>query len=211
RRTYGGLADAAARAAGAFARLGVEKGDKVALLLGNCPEFLTAVFAAAEAGAVFVPVNTAFAAEEAGYVLDHSEAKYLLTSAEHLPLAQKARAGAPRLKRVIAIGAETSGDYLGWEEFLRGGGAAPNIGIRPGALHSITYTSGTTDRPKGVMLTQLAYAFAPGERARALGWNERDRALVVLPLFHVNALCHTALALISVGGSMALAKKFSAS
>ncbi|HKA33475.1 MAG TPA: AMP-binding protein, partial [Candidatus Binatia bacterium] len=169
------------------------------------------VFAAAEAGAVFVPVNTAFAAEEAGYVLDHSEAKYLLTSAEHLPLAQKARAGAPRLKRVIAIGAETSGDYLGWEEFLRGGGAAPNIGIRPGDLASITYTSGTTDRPKGVMLTQLAYAFAPGERARALGWNERDRALVVLPLFHVNALCHTALALISVGGSMALAKKFSAS
>ena len=211
RMTYGHLADAAARAAGAFARLGVEQGDKVALLMGNCPEFLAAVFAVAEIGAVFVPVNTAFAAEEVGYVLDHSEARYLLTSAEHLPLVAKARAGAPRLKRVIAIGAETSGDCLGWEEFLRGGGAAPNMAIRPDDLASITYTSGTTDRPKGVMLTQFAYAFAPGERACALGWSERDRALVVLPLFHVNALCHTALALFSVGGSMALAKKFSAS
>ncbi|HEY1268418.1 MAG TPA: AMP-binding protein, partial [Candidatus Binatia bacterium] len=150
RMTYGELADAAARAAGAFARLGVKKGDKIALLLNNRPEFLAAVFAAAEIGAVFVPVNTAFAADEVGYVLDHSEAKYLLTSAEHLPLVEKARAGAPRLERVIALGAETSGDCLGWEEFLRGAAAAPYIDLRPGDIASITYTSGTTDRPKGV-------------------------------------------------------------
>ena len=210
RMTYGELADAAARAAGGFARLGVAKGDKVALLLNNRPEFLAAVFAAAEIGAVFVPVNTAFAADEVGYVLDHSEAKYLLTSAEHLPLVAKARANAPRLERVIAIGAETGGGCLGWEEFLRGS-AAPEIDIRPDDLASITYTSGTTDRPKGVMLTQFAYAFAPDARARALGWTERDRALVLMPLFHVNALCHMALAMLSVGGSMVLTDKFSAS
>src|ERR1051325_4455873 len=210
RMTYGELADAAARAAGGFARLGVAKGDKVALLLNNRPEFLAAVFAAAEIGAVFVPVNTAFAADEVGYVLDHYEAQYLLTSAEHRPLVAKARANAPRLERVIAIGAETGGGCLGWEEFLRGS-AAPEIDIRPDDLASITYTSGTTDRPKGVMLTQFAYAFAPGARARALGWTERDRALVLMPLFHVNALCHMALAMLSVGGSMVLTDKFSAS
>src|SRR5581483_11225187 len=58
-----------------------------------------AVFAAAEIGAVFVPVNTAFAADEVGYVLDHSEAKYLLTSAEHLPLVAHARRALSALSR----------------------------------------------------------------------------------------------------------------
>jgi len=212
RLTYGEFAREAARVAAALVRLGVKKGDKVALLLDNCPEFLFVIFAAAQVGAVFVPVNTAFAAEEVGYVLDHSEAKYLLAGAEYLPLVEKARAFCPRVERMIVLGAEIGAGFVGWDEFLRGAARdAPAIDISADDLASITYTSGTTDRPKGVMLTQLAYAFAPQKRAEALGWNEGDRALVVLPLFHVNALCHTALALFSVGGSMALAKKFSAS
>src|SRR5262249_11309768 len=126
RLTYGEFEREVIRAAGAFARLGVAKGDKVALLLDNCPEFLAAVFGAAEIGAVFVPVNTAFAAEEVAYVLDHSEAKYLIVGAEYLPLLEKARAFCPRVERIIVLGARTSGDLICWEEFLRGGGAAPN-------------------------------------------------------------------------------------
>ncbi len=85
------------------------------------------------------------------------------------------------------------------------------IAIDPEDLASITYTSGTTDRPKGVMLSQYAYAFAPRMRAQGLGWNENDRVLCVLPLFHVNALCHTCIAMLSVGGSIVLTEKFSAS
>ncbi|HEX2385171.1 MAG TPA: AMP-binding protein, partial [Candidatus Binatia bacterium] len=209
--TYGDFQREVARAAGALARLGVKKGDKLALLLDNCPEFLFIVFAAAELGAVFVPVNTAFAAEEVGYVLDHSEAKYLVAGAEYLPLLEKARASCPRLEKIIVLGGAW-GAYLGWDEFLAGAGEELSaVAVGADDVASITYTSGTTDRPKGVMLSQYAYAFAPQKRAEALGWNARDRALVVLPLFHVNALCHTALALFSVGGSMALAKKFSAS
>ena len=61
------------------------------------------------------------------------------------------------------------------------------------------------------MLSQYAYAFAPRMRAQGLGWNENDRVLCVLPLFHVNALCHTCIAMLSVGGSIVLTEKFSAS
>jgi crotonobetaine/carnitine-CoA ligase len=61
------------------------------------------------------------------------------------------------------------------------------------------------------MLTQHAYLFAPQKRAEALGWGEKDRAFVMLPLFHVNALCHMAIAMISVGGSILLRERFSAS
>lgn len=212
RLTYAEFERETARVANAFLRAGVSKGDKIALLLPNCPEFLLAVFAAAQVGAVFVPVNTAFAAEEIGYVLDHSEAKYLLTAAEYLPLVDKAREFCPKVEKTIILGAETRSDLVGWNEFIKDASTqTPDIAVAADDIASITYTSGTTDRPKGVMLTQFAYAFAPQKRAEALGWDQRDRALVVLPLFHVNALCHTSLALLSVGGSMALTPKFSAS
>jgi acyl-CoA synthetase (AMP-forming)/AMP-acid ligase II len=101
---------------------------------------------------------------------------------------------------------------LGWEEFIsRGPEQARQRKLDPEDLASITYTSGTTDRPKGVMLSQYAYAFAPRMRAQGLGWNEHDRVLCVLPLFHVNALCHTCLAMLSVGGGIVLTERFSAS
>src|SRR5438045_2508365 len=116
--TYGEFEREVARVAAAFVRLGVKRGDKIALLLDNCPEFLFIVFAAAELGAVFVPVNTAFAAEEVGYVLDHSEAKYLIAGAEQLPLVERARGHCPRLERIIVLGAEMGGAWLGWDEFL---------------------------------------------------------------------------------------------
>ncbi|MGH7768402.1 MAG: AMP-binding protein, partial [Candidatus Binatia bacterium] len=82
--TYADFQREVYRVANAFLRLGVRKGDKVALLLPNCPEFLLAVFAAAEIGSVFVPINTAFSADEVGYVLDHSDSGYLITDRSYL-------------------------------------------------------------------------------------------------------------------------------
>jgi acyl-CoA synthetase (AMP-forming)/AMP-acid ligase II len=200
------------RVANGLLRLGVDKGDKVALLLSNCPEFLFAVFAAAEIGAIFVPINTAFSADEIGYVLDHSEAGYLITDGVYLPLVEQVKDRCPQLRRIVSLRGATTAGRLSWDELVHGASSqAPPAAVDADDLASITYTSGTTDRPKGVMLTQFAYAFAPQKRAEALGWNERDRALVMLPLFHVNALCHIALAVISVGGSLVLSEKFSAS
>ncbi|HEY3304317.1 MAG TPA: AMP-binding protein [Candidatus Binatia bacterium] len=212
RFTYGDFQQEVYRVANAFLRLGVCKGDKVAVLLSNCPEFLLAVFAAAEIGAVFVPINTAFSADEVGYVLDHADSGCLITERSYLALIDRVRDRCPQLKRVIALGKKSEPGCFGWDELLHGASdKAPAIAVQADDLVSITYTSGTTDRPKGVMLTQFTYAFAPQKRAEALGWNERDRALVMLPLFHVNALCHIALAMISVGGSLVLREKFSAS
>jgi acyl-CoA synthetase (AMP-forming)/AMP-acid ligase II len=195
-----------------FLSIGVNKGDRVALVLPNCAEFLFAVFAATKIGAVFVPLNPQSTAEEAEYVLQHSEASIVLTSPELLPLIQSVRGKLAEVRQVIVTGAQTFAGTLSWQEFARGvAQVAPSTPIDPEDLASITYTSGTTDRPKGVMLSQYAYAFAPSMRARGLGWNENDRVLCVLPLFHVNALCHTCLAMLSVGGSIVLTERFSAS
>ena len=200
------------RLANGFRKIGVKHGDRIAFVLPNCAEFLFAVFAATRIGAVFVPLNPQYTAEEAEYVLHHSEASLCLTSPELLPLIDTVRGNCPDLTQVIVTGAARASTAMSWERFLSGvTGKAPQAAIDPEDLASITYTSGTTDRPKGVMLTQYAYAFAPRMRAEGLGWNENDRVLCVLPLFHVNALCHTCIAMLSVGGSIVLAEKFSAS
>ncbi|MGH7929112.1 MAG: AMP-binding protein, partial [Candidatus Binatia bacterium] len=190
----------------------VKQGDRIAFVLPNCAEFLFAVFAVTKIGAVFVPLNPQYTAEEAEYVLHHSEASLCLTSPELLPLIDTVGAKCPDLKQVIVTGAGRASTAMSWEQFLSGvTDEAPKVAIDPEDLASITYTSGTTDRPKGVMLSQYAYAFAPRMRAKGLGWNENDRVLCVLPLFHVNALCHTCIAMLSVGGSIVLTEKFSAS
>ena len=200
------------RVANGLLRLGVRKGDRIAFFLPNCGEFLFSVFAVTKIGAVFVPLNPQYIAEEAEYVLQHSEASMVLTSPELLPLIQSVRGKLTGLKQVIVTGAGEFSSAQSWTSFLAGvADVAPQIAIDPEDLASITYTSGTTDRPKGVMLSQYAYAFAPRMRAQGLGWNENDRVLCVLPLFHVNALCHTCIAMLSVGGSIVLTEKFSAS
>jgi acyl-CoA synthetase (AMP-forming)/AMP-acid ligase II len=181
-------------------------------VLPNCAEFLFAVFAVTKIGAVFVPLNPQYTAEEAEYVLQHSETSVVITSPELLPLIDRVRDKLPDLNRVIVTGESATVTSLSWNAFLAGAADHDlNIAVDPEELASITYTSGTTDRPKGVMLSQYAYAFAPRTRAQSLGWNENDRVLCVLPLFHVNALCHTCIAMLSVGGSIVLTEKFSAS
>jgi acyl-CoA synthetase (AMP-forming)/AMP-acid ligase II len=200
------------RVANGFLKIGVKKGDRIAFVLPNCSEFLFAVFAATRIGAVFVPLNPQYTAEEAEYVLHHSEASICLTSPELLPLIDAVRGNCPDLDQVIVTGASGTSTATSWEDFLAGvTDKSPRVALDPEELASITYTSGTTDRPKGVMLSQYAYAFAPRMRAKGLGWNETDRVLCVLPLFHVNALCHTCIAMLSAGGSIVLTEKFSAS
>lgn len=200
------------RIANALNRLGAAQGDKVAFFLPNCAEFLFAVFAVSKIGAVFVPLNPASTSEEAEYVLQHSGASLCLASQELLPLIDSLRAKLPELKQVIVTGDAQAAGALSWSRFLNGAGDhAPGARVDPEDLASITYTSGTTDRPKGVMLSQYAYAFAPRMRAEGLGWNDSDRVLCLLPLFHVNALCHMCIGMLSVGGAIVLTERFSAS
>ena len=210
--SYAGFHREVDRIVNGFIRIGVKRGDRIAFVLQNCAEFLFAVFALTKIGAVFVPLNPQYTAEEAEYVLQHSEASVVITSPELLPLIEAVRDKLPNLSRVIVTDESGTATSLSWKDFLSGAADHDlNKAIDPEDLASITYTSGTTDRPKGVMLSQYAYAFAPRMRAQGLGWNENDRVLCVLPLFHVNALCHTCIGMLSVGGSIVLTEKFSAS
>ncbi|HEX2228148.1 MAG TPA: AMP-binding protein, partial [Candidatus Binatia bacterium] len=166
RWSYAEFAREVDRVANGFLNMGVEKGDRVALVLPNCGEFLFAVFAATKIGAVFVPLNPQYTAEEAEYVLQHSEASFCMTSPDLLPLIHSVRANCPDLKQVVITGSGMARNAVSWDSFVsRGASIIPSVSVDPEDLASITYTSGTTDRPKGVMLSQYTYAFAPRTRA----------------------------------------------
>ena len=155
RFTYADFQRETNRVAGALLRLGVRKGDKVGLLLPNCPEFLFSIFAMAQIGAVSVPINTAYTREEGEYVLHHSEASVLLSTREFLSLVDSIRGRVSALKHVILTDEADEPECLSWDKFLfQVDAGTSQIDVAAGDLASITYTSGTTDRPKGVMLSR---------------------------------------------------------
>lgn len=143
--TYGALADRAARlAAGLRGRLGLASGDRVALIMSNCPAYVEILFGVWHAGLAAVPVNAKLHADEFGYVLENSGARAVFTNADLAPAVGSLRIGT--LDYAIEVG---SADY----EALFAGEPAPMARTEPDDLAWLFYTSGTTGRPKGAMLT----------------------------------------------------------
>lgn len=169
---------AACRVAHAFRRLGVAPGDRVAVLLSNCPEVLEAYGGILKAGAVIVPILFLLAPQEVRHVLEHAGASVLVTSPD---LAWKAEGFGGT---TVLVGGEAPGT-LGWEALVsREPDTFPPVPRDAADLAVLLYTSGTTGQPKGVALSHGNLA----ANARALAsLYELDRtawSLTVLPLAH---------------------------
>jgi long-chain acyl-CoA synthetase len=144
---YRGLAGACARLGAALrARLRLDPGDRIALFMSNCPAYVELTWAAWWAGLALVPINAKLHPKEAEYILDHAGARVCFVDAEHAPAIGTLAATVPGLERTIAV---ESDDYrrLAGDHELALADAAPDD------LAWLFYTSGTTGRPKGVMLT----------------------------------------------------------
>jgi HIP---CoA ligase len=170
RLTFNGLVERVRRAAGAFAAAGIDKGDRVAIWAPNSAEWIIAAFGLLTAGGVLVPVNTRFKAAEAGDIIRRSGAKLLLVQQNFLGLdfAAPADAGVIDLKS----GFLDSGSPL--ERKVSGDDVA-----------DIIFTSGTTGRPKGVMMPHSATLRLFAEWCDLAGTREGDRYLIVNPFFHM--------------------------
>ena len=172
------LQRAANRLANALSRRGIEPGDRVVVMLANCPEVLQAYTAILKLGAVIVPVVFLLGAEEVRHILAHSEAKLLITSPD---MTWKAEGFAGP---VVLVGGGAAA-ALAWEDLVAGQpDAFPIVERRSEDLAVILYTAGTTGQPKGVALSHANLT----ENARAAATlYELDRtewALAVLPLSH---------------------------
>ncbi|MPZ98596.1 MAG: AMP-binding protein [Dehalococcoidia bacterium] len=183
------------RFAAALQRDGIERGDRVAVLLPNVPVHLAATFAVPLAGAVLVAVNTRLAAGEVAYILEHSGARLLLVDPELAANLDLSRC--PPGLRLVSVPDAVAGvtdrvaDAPTFEEWL--GDIEPlsvsNTVADEHQLLSINYTSGTTGRAKGVMYTHRgAYLNALGQ-SMALSLNRDSVFLWTLPMFHCNGWC----------------------
>jgi acyl-CoA synthetase (AMP-forming)/AMP-acid ligase II len=192
--TYAAFAGAVHRAAHALRGLGVERGDRVTLALGNSIDYVVAAFAVLEAGAILNPVNPALGAGELAYVLGHAAPRLVVTDAASDPTF---RGLGQRTVRAAGLGAAESDAPLG-------------VTVGPDDFSTLLYTSGTTGRPKGVLFTHGRTGTSGPHFIEALGLTGDDTILAVTPLFHGNAWGAVVTALYA-GGTAAFPKTFSGS
>jgi acyl-CoA synthetase (AMP-forming)/AMP-acid ligase II len=193
-------------AAGLRAR-GVGAGDVVGVVLPNGPEYLEVWWAILWLGAVFNPVNPALTIREAIDILEDSGARTVVCLSGRVEAMQEA--DLPALQDVIGVDRESGGDPLAE---LRGHGTADDPAPRRGDdLMSLVYTSGTTGRPKGAMLSHANFLSDTRMLAELLPAVRGDTLGMVLPLFHVNAQLVTTVMPMLMGANIAMWERFSAS
>jgi long-chain acyl-CoA synthetase len=135
--------------------LGLRKGDRVGVFLSNCPEYVVTDLALLKAGLVRVQINPRFTAAEAEFIVNHSGARLLVTSAEHAAVAAAVAEKAPQLQHVLAAqGTVPTRNAISWQEALSAGEAKPfAVDTTLDDGYMLGYTSGTTGRPKGAFTT----------------------------------------------------------
>jgi fatty-acyl-CoA synthase len=191
--TWRALDDRLRRLATGLSARGVVKGDRVAVLMTNRPEFLEAVLAANLLGAIAVPVNFRLAAREVAQLLADSGATVLITDAMLAALARVASQGAGGPVKVIVTGldaagdASDGGDVESYEGILaRTEPDPPEVEIDERDIALIMYTSGTTGLPKGAMLTHLNLLMQTLTAIRTSRlFRDDEIGLVNVPLFHI--------------------------
>ncbi|MCV7380243.1 long-chain fatty acid--CoA ligase [Mycobacterium alsense] len=169
------------RAAGVLRQAGVQRGQCVAFLDKNHPACLEILFAAASIGAVTTVVNWRLTGDELAHVLEDSRPRLLFVGAELRPAAEAAAGRVPGLERLVAIDDE-------YESLLAAATPAPPADVDEDATALIIYSSGTTGRPKGVLLSQRALANHAANLAPAFPFADGDENLVCMPLFHVGGI-----------------------
>jgi len=207
--THGELLDRSQRVAGALREAGVVPGDRVAIMVGNRPEFLYAYLAAAMLGAVSVPLNTALRGDLLEYVLQSVGPCRLVVEDDFAGVALPAADATGSVSAIWVVGAARPG-VAAFGELLTGQPITESFPAQPWDLVSILFTSGTTGRSKGVMWSH-ATAVAFSENATwAMGYTADDVIYTCLPLFHINALFTAFFAGIQNDAPIVVSPRFSA-
>jgi fatty-acyl-CoA synthase len=202
--TYAELADRTARLAGALQRLGVRKGDRVAYLGINAVEVFETFFATWLLGAIAVPLNYRLSGSEIRYMLEDAGATVLVHSADTDGLVAEAAPLPAGLRSVLAVHPATcpagGGDYEAEIESGPAMAEEPPVGLDDAAL--LLYTSGTTGRPKGAVLTHGNLTWNTVNYLAHVDVLSTDRALCISPLFHCVGISQVTLPTLFKGGSV---------
>ena len=196
---------------------GLEKGDRVALLMGNRPEWVAAAFGIARAGGVLVPINTYLESRELEYVLNHSDATVLITQshlAGHRYVETLTDLTTPSLQRVITLDAHDE-NIEDWDAFIETGELTSqrDLGTREADVSPdddavIIYTSGTTDVPKGVLSAHRPPCLQSRRFVKHLGLDRDIRTWSAFPFFWTAGFAMVMGATLAAGGCLVLQEMF---
>ena len=197
--------------------IGIEKGDRIAVMLRNEPEFIELYLACARLGAIFVPVNFRLVLHELAYILENARPRLFVFDPEYITMVEQLdlkNSLPPILLAVTSSDAaagpiidynKATSSYEGRKPFL-----TKSLGpIDPEEPHVIMYTSGTTGQPKGAVLSHRKTFFNCLNADIFFKLNFDDIMLVVLPLFHSGGLFIQASPMLFKGGTMIIHRKFS--
>lgn len=214
--SYGEVDSRSEALAAALAGLGVEAGDRVALILPNCPEFVVSLFAVAKLGGVIVPMDPRLPPGELQYMLRHSEAVCAVTienayGVDFLQVFEDLFVRLPELQYLVTVGEEDlwyDDRIFQYEDLISAGGGRDfgTLEIDPErSPFAIVYTSGTTGKPKGVELSHSNLLSVAAGTAEALDLTPDDRVAGVSGLFHVFGLGPGLLTTLAAGSALVLA------
>ena len=186
RLTYAQFFDRCDRWSAILQKLGVAQGDRVAYIAPNTHAQLESFYAVPQIGAVLVPVNYRLTPDDFAYLINHSGARVVCAHSDYLAAVDGIRSQLPRVEHFVALEGSPAG-WLGYESLLAEGASDfTRPTIRESDLLTINYTSGTTSRPKGVMITHRnAYMNTVGTLVHE-HMTCADRYLWTLPMFHAN-------------------------
>ena len=204
-RTFDRLTD---HIASGLDKLGIGRGDHVAVLHPNSVQTLLGYFSIIKAGGVVVPINPTYTPREVRFILNNSEAKALILYEDFSPVIEEIRDEIPLVKNIIVRkGHETM------ETAVENTVGAPlstleGIDVHPDDAAIMFYTSGTTGSPKGVILTHRNFCFGGPNVAQNYGLREEDVTIAVLPLVHVFCVASPFFGSLSSGGSVVVLERF---
>ena len=209
------VADVSGRLAGALIALGVEPGDRVATLIENSPEAMFSWWGVVLAGAVAVPINTAYKGEYLRHQLQDSGSRVLIVEVSLVERAEPVVPQVDGLDHLVVVGGAAQplagATVHGWDDLLAGAGVPPPPAVRPSSLATFVYTGGTTGPSKGCMLSHRYHEVL----ARQIGicWRRTadDVVWTPLPMFHFNAIVTAILGPLIYGGRAAIEGRFSVS
>jgi fatty-acyl-CoA synthase len=208
--SHAGFAERVRRTATALAGLGVQPGDRVAWTGSNSPSALETLYACGQLAAIWVPVNARLTAPEMAYVLDHAGASVVVHGRDQGPQADALRGGLPGVRHWIVDGPAGT-DSLPYEGLLDQTDPEPRdvpVGLDDPCL--VMYTSGTTGRPKGAVLTHGNMTWNATNQLLGFDFAQDERTLALAPLFHIGGLNGTVNPTLLRGGCAVIVRRFDA-
>ncbi|MBW1962838.1 MAG: long-chain fatty acid--CoA ligase [Deltaproteobacteria bacterium] len=197
------------RLSDALLNMGVKKGDGIALLFYNSNHFVEAYFAAVKIGAVAIPVNFRFIGPEIEYIINDSSATIFFYGKEFQEIVSECRPLLNNVTRYITVDSPDTSLAADYERLMQGGeDAEPNTSVGPGDVCQIMYTSGTTGKPKGAVITHQAVIWNMINTLLGREDREGETALIIGPLYHTAALNNHLTIQVALGGTSILIKRF---